>query len=432
MNELFRGPARPGNDATFIGRYRRDRCGSRKTVAAGGVLFLLVSTIILGACGHAGEGRSSASEAASVAVVKAVRKNLSNNLQIASEFQPFQEIEVYAKVSGYIQKLYIDWGSHVKQGQLLAVLEIPELEQQVQQDEALVRRSQQDQGRAHEELIRAESAYNVANLTYTRLADVQKTKPDLVAQEEVDVAEGKDRETSAEVSSARDAVAAADEVLLSTRAALEKDRALYNYARITAPFDGVITELFAYTGALLPAGTSSNKGDLALCRLSQNDLLRLVIPVPERSVPEVHVGQTVAVNVSGNHKEFDGQIVRFSGQIDTATRTMHTEVDVPNPNYELVPGMYATVTIPLRAAQDALTLPLQSVHTAADGATTAMVVNSSDRIELRAITTGLQTATDVQILSGLQEGDLVVFGEQAAYKVGEIVRPKMVTPSETE
>ena len=101
---------------------------------------------------------------------------------------------MYAKVSGYIQKLYVDWGTHVKQGQLLAVLEIPELQQQLQQDEATVHRSEQDLARAREELNRAQSAYNVAHLTYTRLADVQKSRPELVAQQEIDVAQGKDLE----------------------------------------------------------------------------------------------------------------------------------------------------------------------------------------------------------------------------------------------
>ena len=118
----------------------------------------------------------------------------------------------------------------------------------------------------------------------------------------------------------------------------------------------------AYTGALLPAGTSSNKGDQALCRLSQNDLLRLVIPVPERAVSDIHLGETVAVNVSTNNKTFEGKIVSFSDQIDTTTRTMHTEIDVPNPKYELVPGMYATAKIPLQTAQNVLTVPVQALQ----------------------------------------------------------------------
>jgi len=367
-----------------------------------------------------------------VAVVKVTRRNLSDALQIAAEFQPFQEISVYAKVSGYIQKLYVDWGKHVSQGQLLAVLEIPELQQQLELDEAAVRRSEQDVARSNEELSRAQSTYNVAHLTYGRIADVQKTRPDLMAQQEVDEAQGKDLETSAGASAAKDAVAGAQQALLAAKASLEKDKAMYAYARISAPFNGVITEMDAYTGALLPAGTSSNKGDQALCRLSQNDLLRLVIPLPERAVPDVHLGETVAVQVSSENRTFNGKIVRFSDQIDTTTRTMHTEIDIPNPRYELVPGMYATVDIPLHTAHDVLTLPVQAVQTSGEDRGAALVVSANNKIESRDVTLGLQNANYIEITSGLRENDLVVFGEQSQFKPGELIVPQLVSPAGLE
>jgi RND family efflux transporter MFP subunit len=385
----------------------------------------------LGGCGST--GRASAKDSANaptVAVVKVARKNLVSSLQIASEFLPYQEISVYAKVSGYIKELHINWGTHVAQGQLLAVLEIPELQQQLELDQASVRRSAQDVARAQEELARSESAYTVAHLTYSRLANVQKTRPELVAQEEVDVAQGKDLEANAGVSSAKDAFAGSQQELLGAKAALDRDKALYAYARITAPFDGVVTEMDAYTGALLPAGTSSNKGDQALCRLSQNDLLRLVIPVPERAVAGIHIGEPVDVSVSGLDRKFDGKIVRFSDQIDPDTRTMHTEVDVPNSKYLIVPGMYATVKIPLQTVQNALTVPVQAVQSTAEGRGTVLVVGPDNRIERRDVTLGIESSTDAEVLSGLQENDRVVFGEQAQFSPGELVVPTPVTPSD--
>jgi RND family efflux transporter MFP subunit len=370
--------------------------------------------------------------APSAAVVKVVRRDLTSNLEIASEFQPYQEIQVYAKVSGYIQKSYVDWGMHVKQGQLLAVLEIPELQQQLQQDEASVKRSQQGLEGAREELKRAESIYNVAHLTYGRLADVQKTRPDLVAQQDIDVAQGKDLEANAGVSASRDALAAAEQGVAGAQAALDKDKAVFAYARITAPFDGVVTQIYAFTGALLPAGTSSGKDTLALCQLSQNNLLRLVIPLPERAVPDVHIGETVAVRLTNPPKTFSGTIVEFSDQIDTQTRTMHAEVHVPNPKYELVTGMYGSVLIPLHTAQHVLTLPIQVVQSAKENSGTVLVVNSSNHIEQRQVTLGLQTSTQVEIVSGLKENDLVVFGEQAQFRVGELVSPKLVESEEKD
>lgn len=363
--------------------------------------------------------------APTAAVVKVVRRDLANQMEIASEFQPFQEIEVYAKVSGYIQKLEVDWGTHVKQGQMLAVLEIPELQQQLQQDEASFHRAESDLTRAREQLNQAQATYNVAHLANTRLADVQKSKPGLVAQQDLDAALGKDQETSAGQSAAEAGEAAAEQEVAAAKAAWEKDKVVYSYANITAPFAGVVTELDANTGELLPAGTSSNIGAKRLCKLSQNDLLRLVIPVPERAVPDIHLGQPIGVKVSAVNRTFPGKIVRFSDQIDLQTRTMHTEVEVPNPKYELVPGMYASVQIPLRVAEKALTVPVQSVQTTADGKGTVLVVNPDNKIEQRAITLGLQTATQVEVVSGLKENELVVFGEQGQYQPGQAVTPKV-------
>jgi len=353
-----------------------------------------------------------------VAVVKVARHDISSELNIASEFLPYQEIDVYAKVSGYIQKLYVDWGTHVRAGQLLAVLQVPELEQQIEQDQAAMER-------AHEELNRAKSEYSVTDVTYKRLLDVQKSRPELVAQQDIDVAQGKDLEASA-------AVSAAQQASLVAKATLEKDKTMYAYTRMTAPFDGVVTQMFAYTGALLPAGTSSNIGSSALCHLSQNDLLRLVIPVPERAVPDVKDGETVAVSVSALNRTFNGKIVRLADQIDMTTRTMHTEVSVPNPKYQLVPGMYASVEIPLHTDAKALTLPVQAVQPSSGDEGYVLLVDPTNHIEKREVKLGMQTATDFEILAGLNEGDAVIFGEQNQYKAGELVSPKVVEASKAE
>ncbi len=157
-----------------------------------------------------------------------------------------------------------------------------------------------------------------------------------------------------------------------------------------------------------------------------------MIPVPERAVPEVHLGQMVSVIVSGENKTFPGKIVRFSDQIDPTTRTMHTEVDVPNPDYALVPGMYASVKIPLHAAANVLMVPIQAVQATGTGKGTVLVVDSSNKIESRDVSLGMQSATDVEITSGLQQNEAVIFGAQGQFKPGEIVSPKIVAPSVAE
>ena len=189
------------------------RLGLHRAFTLGGAALLAVVLLLAPSCSRRGQSEpgAPARTAPPAPVVKVGRQNLTNELEIASEFRPFQEIEVHAKESGYVKRLYIDWGTHVRVGQLMAVLEIPELEEEIQRDKAAEQGSEQELARAHEELTRAQSAYQVAHLTSTRMAAVQKTQPGLVAQEEVDVAQGKDEETSAGVSASRDAVAAAEQ-----------------------------------------------------------------------------------------------------------------------------------------------------------------------------------------------------------------------------
>jgi len=411
--------------------------GSRKSVSLGrhGLPLLLAAALAaaLAGCGRAKEVRADdPANAPAASVAKVVRQSITDRLEIASEFQPFQEINVFAKVSGYVQKLNIDWGTHVREGQVMAILEIPELEQKLQLDEAALRKSQHDLKRAHDDLNRAQSAYSVAHITYTRLADVQKARPELVAQQDIDVAQGKDQEADAALSGAKAGLAAAEQAVAVSQAALDMDKAYYAYSRITAPFDGVVTEMDAFTGALLPAGTSSNKGDLALCRLSQNNRLRLVIPLPERAVPNVSIGETVAMQVSSLNKTVEGKIVRVSGQIDKDTRTMHTELQVENPNYELIPGMYASVEIPLHTAENALTVPILAFQPAGEGRGTVLVVDAANKIDLRQVTVGLQTASLVQLLTGAKEGERVVIGDQGQYRSGELVKPVEMAPPKAQ
>lgn len=389
--------------------------------------MLFFTAGFLAGCNSAGKAAANdAANAPHVAVAKVTRQDLSSTLNIASEFLPNQEVTVYAKVSGYIRKLDVNWGTRVKQGQLLAVLDIPELQQQVQQDEAAARRSEQDVSRAKEELSRAESVYNVAHLTYSRLADVQKTRPELVAQQEIDVAQGKDLEASAGVSSAKDSLAASDEALIGAKAALERDKAMYSYSRITAPFDGVVTEIDAYTGALLPAGTSSNKGDQALCHLAEDRVLRLVIPVPESAVPDIRSGTSVEVRVPVLAKVFQGIVARVSDQVDLSTRTMHAEIDVPNANFVIVPGMYAEASLVLKEKHGALAVPVQALDRQ-EGRVTVFAVDKSNKIEERQVQTGIETPNLVEVVSGLDENDLVVVGNRSQLRAGTTIQPKLVS-----
>ena len=382
---------------------------------------------------RASEEHVEAASAPTVAVARVTRGDIAQSLTIAAEFRPFQEIEVHAKVAGFLKSIGVDVGDRVREGQLLAVLEIPELQEEIKQDAAAVKRASEEINRAQADLERTQSAHEVAHLASTRLAGVMKVRPNLVAQQDIDEATGRDRVAEAQVSTAQAALAAAREQLEIAKAAQAKTQTLFDYARITAPFAGVITHRYADTGAMIQAGTSSQTQAMPIVRLSQNDKLRLVIPVPESAVPRIRVGNDVAVAVQSLHTTVTGKVARFSDRLDTDTRTMHVEVDVSNPKLELVPGMYANATLVLDAAKDTLVAPVQAIDRTEKGARVLVVSGdgrSAGKIEERNVALGLEADDRIEVTRGVRAGDLVVIGSRAQLKPGAIVAPKLMTSAE--
>jgi RND family efflux transporter MFP subunit len=261
---------------------------------------------------------------------------------------------VHAKVSGYVQSIRVDIGDHVQAGEPLAKLEIPELNDDLNRASAVLAKSQ-------EEVKRAEANYRDAHLACQRLLEVAKSRPTMVAQQELDAAKDKDAEMEGTLGSAREKVH-------ESEAKLGRIQTMVNYATIAAPFSGIITKRFADTGALIQAGTTSDTQAMPLVELAEDSLLRLDFPVPESAVPEIHVGVPVEVTVDALHETFHGKISRYSGRVDVSTRKMETEVEVPNLDGRLTPGMYANVRLVLKQSKNALTVPLPSsdVRPAAD------------------------------------------------------------------
>ena len=404
---------------------------SRRVAVAGLLVGVLLVT---GGCSHeeAGSAEAAASnKVANVAVTKVVRADLSQGLRIAAEFRPFQEIDVHAKVAGYVKHIDVDLGDRVKKGQTLAVLEVPELHDELNQAAAALRQSQQEVDQAQHELRRAQADYTVAHLTYTRLEEVMKTRPELIAQQDVDDAQGKNEAGEARVEGAKAGLAAAQEHFQEATANRERVQAMFDYTKLTAPFDGVVTWRYADTGAMVAAGTSSERQALPVVKLSQNGLLRLDIPVPETNVPAVRLGKKVSVEVQALNKTFEGTVARFADKVDDATRTMMTEVDVPNPRLEIVPGMYAYVSFPVMEKKDALAVPIQAVSREGNKAV-AYRVSRDNRIEILPLTIGIETRSQIEILSGLSEGDQVVVGNTSQLRQAQIVAPKIVELSEAE
>lgn len=390
--------------------------------AIGAVGFICV---LCASCGRRPlPARAAASESPDVGVVKAEIRPLSEQLTVSSELVPFQEVEIYAKEPGYVRQLLVDYGSHVRKGQLMAVLEVPELEAQIQQRQAQITEQQDEVKRAAHEVDRVKAQYQVAHLRYERLAGVAKEKSGLVAQQEVDDAQGVALSAESQLEAAQGSYQAAVSQLEVAKAQLAQAQALYSYSRITAPFDGVVTQRYANLGALMQAGTSSNQAT-PLVRLSQENLFRLVIPVPERYVRFVRTGDPVEVRVPALGRSFVGKVARFSVDVTANTRTMHTEVDIPNPRNELLPGVYAEAVLTLREKPAALTVPIGAV-TAQGNEGTVFRIGAGQRLEKTPVTLGMQTPDFVEIATGLSPGDEVVVSDRTALRAGETVRARPV------
>ena len=366
-------------------------------------------------------------EALTVAVTKASLEDMTRQLALTAEFRPFQEVDVMAKVAGYVKSINVDVGDRVQQGQLLALLEIPEMTDDLARGKAAVDRSQAEVARARDELQRTESAHQIAHISFTRLEGVAKQKKGLVAQQEVDDVHSKDLVAEAQISAAKSSLAAAEEQVRVSAAELKRVQTMMDYTRVTAPFAGIITRRYADTGSMLQAGTASSTQVLPLVKLSENSLLRLILPVPESAVPTVRIGQAVDVRVPSLNRSFPGRIARFSGKVLPATRTMDTEVDVPNHSLALIPGMFAEVNLTLQHRNRALAIPVQAVDIS-DGESSGQifVVTPEETLYPRTIQIGMQTATSIEVTSGLNEGDVVVVGSRGGLKQGQRVRPKLV------
>src|SRR3984885_3914624 len=402
------------------------RSFTRKTYALFSLAPLVVALLVsLSSCSGDRTGNVQAKgPTLTVGVTKVVRKSLGRHLTLSSELVPFQEIDVYAKESGYVKKLMVDYGTHVKAGQVMAVLEITELEAQLQEDEAEIKNAANQVTRAQHDLARNQAQYNALHLQYTRLNGVFQSQPGIVAQQEVDDAQGKDLAASSQVDAAQAALEATQSQLAVAKAKLAHDQTLFDYSRITAPFSGVVTERYANLGTLVQAGTGSSTQAMPIVRLSQDDLFRLVIPIPESYVRYIRIGDPVSVHVPSLNRTFPGKVARFSVDVREDTRTMHTEVDVPNPGRLLLPGLYAEATITLEKKDDAIAVPLQAVDQENNRAT-VYIIDPANKIEARPIVLGIQTPTDAEVISGLKEGELVVVSDRSGLKPGQPAQPKI-------
>ena len=382
------------------------------------VLSISLAAILVSCAAFLWSGRTttvaerSTEDTVKLPVIRVHRADIVQNMELPGEFRPYQEVDVDAKVKGYVKTLLVDVGDKVKQGQLLAVLEIPEVNDNLALAKASVERARQQS-------LQSRAIYMDVDENYKRLAAVMKERPDLIAQEDIDQAKAK-------ADSAEDAWVAAKSAVVEAEAGEKELTDTLAYTKITAPFNGVIVKRFVDTGALM--GDASGRGDgRSLFHLAQVDRLRLVIKIPESVVPKIHVGDLIDIGIPALNRHVSLPISRMSHQVSADTRTMHVEVDYPNPDSAIAPGLYADVNVAVDSRHRVLVLPLSAVFSRKDINGTVFVLRSDGSVEPRFVRLGLVNATDAEVLDGADDGELVAVGVKPNTGKGRLYSAKIVT-----
>jgi RND family efflux transporter MFP subunit len=320
-----------------------------------------------------------------VAVVHPQRSDPNQNITLPGNVQAFVETPIYARTAGYLTKWYVDIGGRVQAGQLLALIDTPEVDQQLRQAEAAQ--------------LQAQANLDLAKTTADRWQNLLKS--DGVSQQEVDqnVAAYKARQADLEA-----AVANVDRL-----------KYLQSFQRVVAPFSGVITTRSVDIGALISNGNTQQ-----LFKLAQIDLLRVYVDVPETYSNDMVAGVPADLHVAEfPNRTFEGKVVRTAGAIDPTSRTLLTELDVPNPKGEIMPGAYAEVGFHLKTAVPKLIVPSNALIFRSAGSQVAVVEN--DHARLRNVTIGRDFGTSLEIVSGLSDKDEVILNPPDSLSDGQPV-----------
>ena len=351
-----------------------------------------------------------------VEVVRPRRVTVAQRLQTNATLEAFEMADLFAKVTGYLSDVRVDIGDHVKAGQVLAVIDIPELEDQLAEDEAQLASKQSALVTARLQVDHDRANRALQDITLKRNEVLLKDQ--WVPAQMVDQNSADDAVARANVRIAKANRTLATRQIDLAAATVERTKALLSYTQIVAPFDGVVARRLVNRGDLVqpPTGTLMKP----LFTVQRIDTIRVFCDVPENDVPYLHVGDPAIVKPSGfDGTPFIGKVTRFSLRLDPETRNMPTEIDLPNPDERLYPGMYATVSLEMNRHPDALTVPAAAVGSDGDGSFVDTITDN--RITRLAIKTGLTDNGRIEVTAGLPEETPVVATINGAPPAGTAV-----------
>ncbi len=382
----------------------------------------------------------------SVHVVTPRRENMARYLSVPATMEAYEQADLYAKASGYVSEVRVDIGERVKAGDVLAVIDVPEVEKELAEAQALHAAAVAGVATAESKVVQATKMLDISRsmlvraqaeitlkratlerrrelfqgnaITQEQLDEAQNQHD--IAQADVGIAEAKIAAAQADVGSAEASRAAAVANVTVAEARVEKMQTLMQYARIVAPFDGIVTQRLVDRGTLVQSAATSRTSPLFTVRRA--DLLRISIEVPETDIEFVRPGCPVKVRPYGlSGVEIDASIARVAASLKVDTRTMRAEIDLPNRDGRLMSGMYAHVVVEMDQRADALTVPASSLLT---GGREAFVYTVADNRAVRMpVRIGLDDGIRVQITDGLTDGSLVVLTGKGLIADGSLLRP---------
>ncbi len=370
----------------------------------------LLAALGLTACGPTGEAAPPKQTAApvSVQVTHVARGDMIRSISLSASVQAFEAARLYAKVAGYLEKILVDIGDWVTKGQVLAVLDVPEMAMEYAQAEA-------ELAEAKAQHVKVQTDYTLQKVILERSKTLRAREA--ITQQQFDEATAKCEVAAAEVTLARSRID-------NAQAHLGKLKTLMEYAKITAPFAGIVTERFVDPGALIQAATTASVNVSPVVTVQRVDTVRVFVDVPEPEVPAVDRGDPATLVLSAiPEKKFTGTVTRFASALDPATRTMKVEIDFPNPDGLLRPGMYGNLTLNLETHAATLTLPAPALVTE-KGKTFVYVVEDGKARKVE-VTTGIDDGMRVEIVKGLQGNEEVIVAGGNAVTDGGAVRAVM-------
>ncbi len=390
----------------------------RSRWAASGAASLL---LLLAGCRSAPQPTAAAAPPDAVPTVPVLtveRGAIANRIEVTGQFRPWQEADLYAKVAGYLHEIRVDVGDRVRAGQVLATLEVPETQAELEQAAATRKRVELDVARASSDVERAKASLDLRRSTFDRLQAAAKARPRLIAQQELDDAASRLREAEAQLAAAEATRNAARQQVEVAQSAIGRVNAMLTFSTIVAPFDGVVTRRYVHPGAMIPAGTSSQTRPVV--QIADIRRLRLVVPVPEAAIGNIRNGQQLSGEILNSTQTLTAAVARFTHNVDPSSRSMDVELDVANPSGAWMPGMFVKLLVPLEQSTAALWAPPDAVRQR-DGASLLYAVKG-DVLEERKVQTGIQSADRIEIRSGVAEGETIVAATGLPLRNGQRVR----------